>query len=145
MPAVQTAYATNIPVGKPGHVSDMTQSDQVSRTVEDVAGIAFGLAVKQGSADQGIVAWNGTGTILGITTRDRSVRQGELYSQYESARILRKGPIDVLVAATVAAGDLVYVTSTNTFTNVSTSNTQIPNARFETSAASGAVARIFIK
>jgi hypothetical protein len=144
MPAVQTTYLQNIPAGKAGHVADMTQADLISRTVETVAGIAFGLPVAQGANDKGCIAYAGTG-FLGITTRDRSVVTGELYSRYESARILKKGPIWVVASVAVVAGDPVYITPAGAFTNVATANFLIPNARFDTSAGIGALAIIFIK
>lgn len=144
MPAIQTVYNTNIPVRKAGHVYDMTQCDKISRTVETAAGIAFGLPVAQGAAPQGCIAYAGTG-FLGVTVRDRSVRTGELFSQYESALILKKGPITVLASAAVVAGDPVYVTSAGLFTNVATSNFLIPNSRWDSTAASGVLADIFIK
>lgn len=144
MPVIQSTYSTNIPAFKAGHVHDMTAADIVSRDVEPAGGIAFGLAVAQGAASRGIIAFAGTG-FLGITVRDRSVRIGELFSQYESARVLRKGPIAVLASVTVAAGDLVYITSAGAFTNSSSGNTVIPNARWEEAVAAGAVGPIFIK
>lgn len=144
MPVIQSTYATNIPAFKAGHVHDMTAADIVSRDVEPAGGIAFGLAVAQGAGSRGVIAYAGTG-YLGITVRDRSVRIGELFSQYESARVLRKGPIAVLANVTVAAGDPVYLTAAGLFTNVATSNFQIPGARWEEAVAAGAVGPIFIK
>ena len=144
MPAVQSTYLMNIPAGKAGHIADMTEADLISRTVETVAGIAFGVPVAQGAADRGCIAYAGTG-FLGVTTRDRSVQLGELYSRYESARILKKGPIWVVASVAVVAGDPVYITPAGAFTNLSTSNFLIPNARFDTAAGIGGLAVIFIK
>jgi hypothetical protein len=144
MPAIQSTYLTNIPAGKAGHVADMTEADLISRTVETVAGIAFGLPVAQGANDKGCIAYAGAG-FLGITTRDRSVVTGELYSRYESARILKKGPIWVLASVAVVAGDVVYITPAGAFTNVASGNFLIPNARFDTSAGIAGLAVIFIK
>ncbi|MNN68712.1 hypothetical protein D3C81_1844410 [compost metagenome] len=70
---------------------------------------------------------------------------GEQYARYESARILKKGPITVTASVAVVAGDPVYLTPAGAFTNVSTSNVAIPNSRFDTSASAGALANIFIK
>ena len=144
MPAIQTSYLNNIPAGKAGHIADMTQADLISRTVETVGGIAFGLPVAQGANDKGCIAYAGTG-FVGVTTRDRSVLTGELYSRYESARILKKGPIWVTASVAVVAGDPVYITAAGAFTNVSSGNFLIPNARFDTSAGIGGLAIIFIK
>ncbi len=148
MATVQSTYTLNIPNAKPGHVPDMMAVDFDSHDVETAGGIAFGAAVAQGTAPRGVIAFAGTGAIIGIAGRDRSVRSptgADSYAQYESARILRKGKICVTAGAAVAAGDSVYVTSGGVFTNVSTSNTQIIGARWETTTASGAVGVIYIK
>lgn len=144
MPAIQTTYTSSIPGKKAGHIPDMTDADLISRTVENAGGIGFGLAVAQGADDKGCIPFAGTG-FLGVATRDRSVLVGEQYSRYESARILRKGPITVTASVAVVAGDPVAVTAAGAFTNVATGNTVIPNSRWETTAALGALANIFIK
>lgn len=144
MPAIQTTYSTNIPRTKAGHVPDMTQADLISRNVETVAGIAFGTAVAQGADQDGCIAYAGTG-FLGVAVRDRSVAVGELFSRYESARILKKGPISVLASVAVVAGDPVYLTAAGAFTNVATSNFLIPNSRWDTTTALGVLGDIFIK
>ena len=144
MPAIQTNYNANIPAKKLGHIPEMTQADLISRTVETVAGIGFGLPVAQGAGDKGCILFAGSG-FIGVTTRDRSVLAGEQYARYESARILKKGPITVTASVAVVAGDPVYLTPAGAFTNVSTSNVAIPNSRFDTSASAGELANIFIK
>lgn len=144
MPAIQTNYAANIPGKKAGHVPEMEQADLISRTVENTDGIAFGTAVAQGASDKGCIPFAGTG-FVGVATRDRSVLVGEKFSRYESARILRKGPITVVASVAVVAGDSVALTAAGAFTNVTAGNTVIPNSRFDTSAAAGALADIFIK
>lgn len=144
MPAIQTNYAANIPGKKAGHVPEMEQADLISRTVENTDGIAFGTAVAQGASDKGCIPFAGSG-FVGVATRDRSVLVGEKFSRYESARILRKGPITVVASVAVVAGDSVALTAAGAFTNVTAGNTVIPNSRFETSAAAGALADIFIK
>lgn len=144
MPAIQANYAANIPGKKAGHVPEMEQADLISRTVENTDGIAFGTAVAQGASDKGCIPFAGTG-FVGVATRDRSVLVGEKFSRYESARILRKGPITVVASVAVVAGDSVALTAAGAFTNVTAGNTVIPNSRFETSAAAGALADIFIK
>jgi len=143
MPAIQTTYGANIPRTKAGFIPDMTQADLISRTVETVAGIPFGTPVSQGADQDGCIAY--AGDFLGVASRDRSVAVGELFSRYESARILKKGPISVLASVTVAAKDPVYLTAAGLFTNVATGNTQIPNARWDTNTAAGVLGDIFIK
>lgn len=144
MPAIQSTYLTSIAAARVGLVADMTQCDLISRTVETVAGVPFGSAVAQGAADKGCIAYAGTG-FLGVVVRERSVLTGEQFAQYESARILKKGPIWVAVAAAVAAGAPVYLTSAGVWTSTVGSNFLVPNARFDTSTSGAGLAIIFIK
>ena len=144
MPAIQTTYSATISPRRLGHIPDMTQADLISRNVETVAGIGFGLPVAQGVDDNGCILFAGTG-FLGVTVRDRSVAVGDLFGRYESARILKKGPITVTASVAVAAGDPVYLTAAGAFTNVATSNTAIPNSRWDSSTTAAGLADIFIK
>lgn len=146
MPAVQTSYPVNISRSKPGHVPNMLQADEISRNVETVAGVAFGAPVAQGADPLGCIAYAGTG-FIGVAVRERSIRHtaADIFLQYDSARILRKGPISVLANVNVVAGDPVYVTAAGLFTNVATSNFLIPNSRWETTTTAGNVGDIFIK
>lgn len=146
MPAIQTTYTANIAAYKAGHVPEMTQSDIVSRNVETAAGIGFGLPVAQGADAKGCIAYAGSG-FLGITVRDRSIRTttSDIFAQYDSARILRKGPICVLAGEAVVAGDPVYVTSAGVFNKTSASNVLLVGARWETTTANAALGVIFIK
>lgn len=146
MATVQTTYPVNIPRTKVGHVPNMLQADIISRTVETVAGVAFGAPVAQGADPLGCIAYAGTG-FIGVAVRDRAIRHtaADIFLQYDSARILRKGPISVIAAVNVVAGDLVYVTSAGAFTNSASGNVQIPNSRWETTTLAGAVGDIFIK
>ncbi|WP_137279234.1 structural cement protein Gp24 [Pseudomonas rhizoryzae] len=146
MPAIQTSYSENIRASVPGHIPDMTHADLVSRTVQDAAGLAFGVPVFQGTADKAVRAFASGDTaakFVGVTVLDRSASGPNGYVQYESARILLTGPISVTAAVAVAAGDPVTVTTTGTFSN--TGGITVPNARWDTSGAAGAVANIFIK
>lgn len=146
MPSIQDTYVLNIPQYKPGHRPDMTAADVVSRNVETAGGIGMGVPVAQGATPQGVIAYAGTG-FFGVTVRDRSIRltASDTFARYDSAAVLRKGPICVLASAAVAAGDPVYVTPAGLFTNVATSNFLIPGSRWETTTASGSLGVIFIK
>lgn len=148
MPSIQTTFGLNIPFGKPGHVPDMMAVDIDSHDVETAAGIAFGAPVAQGAAPRGVIAYAGAVAVMGFAVRDHSVRSPlgtDVYSQYESAAILRKGKIEVTAGATVAAGDPVYVTTAGVLTNSSSGNTLVTGARWETATASGAIGIIYLK
>lgn len=143
MPAVQTTYADNLSNGYPGMVADMGLQDVISRDVEDAAGIAFGLPVVQGTADrQCKVA--AAGVFLGITIRDTTRDQRDLdkVAQRASAGILTRGVVWVTAGEAVAAGDAVYRTAAGVLNKTSSGNTLIANARWETSAANGALAKL---
>lgn len=146
---VQTTHNERISAAREGMIANEEPSVLISRTVEDVAGIGYGKVVTQGDLDNGCTAdLDETGnvmdayTFLGITVRERSVRPEtpDVFAQYESARIMRKGVIWVSTAAAVNAGDDVYVTlSTGAFgTTSGGGNVLIPGGRWETSK--GAVA-----
>ncbi len=131
-----------------GAPATMIGATDLSRNVEAAAGIGFGKAVAQGSADKGIVPLlTASNRFVGITLLDRSATgvpgNPDAFPQYSMARVRRKGDVWVVAAVAVAAGDPVYVTSVGDFTNVEGGNTLIERARWETStAANGRLAVI---
>ena len=138
------AYKSQPDVGVAGSIATTENSDIKSRTVEDAAGIAFGLAVAQGANDKGIRAVKtGDTKFVGITALDLSSRDDSKFLQYESARILKKGVIWVGVTEDVKAGDDVAVDlATGKFNK---SGAKYPNARFETSGVAGGLAQVELK
>ena len=72
MPTVQSTYADNIDAGYVGGLVNQEPRVLISRTVEDSGGIAFGLAVMQGTNDKGCVVSDAS-AFLGVTVRDQSV------------------------------------------------------------------------
>ena len=137
-------YKSQPDVGVAGSIATTENRDIKSRTVEDAAGIAFGLAVAQGANDKGIRAVKAGDTkFVGITALDLSSRDDAKFVQYESARILKKGVIWVEVTEDVKAGDDVAVDlATGKFNK---SGAKYPNARFETSGVAGGLAQIELK
>lgn len=138
------AYKSEPDVGVAGSIATTENRDIKSRTVEDAAGIAFGLAVAQGVDDKGIRAVKtGDTKFVGITALDLSSRESGKFLQYESARILKKGVIWVEVTEDVKAGDDAAVDlATGKFNK---SGAKYPNARFETSAVAGKLAQVELK
>ena len=138
------AYKSQPDVGVAGSIATTENRDIKSRTVEDAAGIAFGLAVAQGVNDKGIRAVKtGDTKFVGITALDLSSRDDSKFLQYESARILKKGVIWVGVTEDVKAGDDVAVDlATGKFNK---SGAKYPNARFETSGVAGGLAQVELK
>ena len=137
-------YKSQPDVGVAGSIATTENRDIKSRTVEDAAGIAFGLAVAQGANDKGIRAVKAGDTkFVGITALDLSSRDDAKFVQYESARILKKGTIWAQVTEAVKAGDDVAVDlATGKFNK---SGAKYPNARFETSGVAGGLAQIELK
>lgn len=137
-------YKSQPDVGVAGSIATTENSDIKSRTVEDAAGIAFGLAVAQGVNDKGIRAVKAGDTkFVGITALDLSSRDDAKFVQHESARILKKGVIWVEVTEVVKAGDDVAVDlATGKFNK---SGAKYPNARFETSGVAGGLAQVELK
>lgn len=137
--AVQTTYNATLAPGVVGAQATMLPATIISRNVEPVAGLGFGVAVAQGTTDKGIVAFGGAANkYVGITMLDRSTvgtaSAPDAFPQRASARVMTIGDIWVQASVQVAAGDQVYlVAATGLFTNVSTSNVLVPNARFDTS------------
>ena len=137
-------YKSQPDVGVAGSISTTENRDVKSRTVEDAAGIAFGLAVAQGANDKGVRAVKtGDTKFVGITALDLSSRDDAKFLQYESAQILKKGVIWVEVTEDVKAGDDAAVDlATGKFNK---SGAKYPNARFETSAVAGKLAQVELK
>ena len=137
-------YKSQPDVGVAVSIATTENRDIKSRTVEDAAGIAFGLAVAQGANDKGIRAVKAGDTkFVGITALDLSSRDDAKFVQYESARILKKGTIWAQVTEAVKAGDDVAVDlATGKFNK---SGAKYPNARFETSGVAGGLAQIELK
>lgn len=154
--AVQTSYSDNQPAAVAGAQATMIPATMISRTVETAA-IAFGKAVSQGTADKGCKAFGvGDTAVLGISVLDRSAsglsvtsgqvtdRADDSFGVGESARIMTKGDIWVTCASGCTAGDPVYVRPSNGDFQDSNVNSavQIAGARWDTSAAAGALAVI---
>ena len=113
--AVQTTY-TNMAGAVAGAIGNMVPATLISRSVEDSAGIGFGVAVKQGTADYGCAAFgSGDTAILGITARERDVAADtpDKFAENENARVMTKGCVWVLCTTGCSPGDPVYVRPSN--------------------------------
>lgn len=144
MPAIQSTYTTNITRGRAGFIPNMTQADLISRNVENAAGIPFGFPVAGGATRRGCIPYAGS-KFIGFAVRERSALVGEQFSQYESARILIKGPILVNAAVAVADRDPVYLTAAGLVTNVASGNFLVPGAVFDEPTTAAGLASIYIK
>lgn len=133
MPAVQTTYGNNLPVAYEGMPVNMEPSVRISRVVESAAGIGFGKVGVRGAADDQVRVSEASRAFEGITIADPGQPQ-DSYAQYATAALMRKGVIWVSVAVTVTKGEpAYYVPATGVITNVTTSNTAIAGATFDSS------------
>lgn len=115
--------------------------DIASRKIE-TASVAFGLAVGRGTAD-GSAKLGGAG-FEGITVADKT-RTADLYAVGETAGVIRKGAVWVTAGASVTPADTVYfAAATGVISNISAGGTAITGAKFETSAANGALVRVYL-
>lgn len=141
MPSIQTDYNDNIGVGYAGAIVNMERGNLISRNVEDSGGIAFGLAVMQGTEDKGITVSDGT-DFLGVTvrTQDRDPDAPNVFAFQESARIMTKGVIWVANSGGVVAGDEVSALADGALGAATSGN--VAGARWDTTADDGELAQL---
>jgi hypothetical protein len=116
MAVVQNAYSDYPAYGFPGMVANGETSNRISRTIEDAAGVAPGVAVYRGTGDHGCTATVGTAaTFLGFTIADHGLATvaggpaADVYPQYASVGILTAGVMWVNATAAVADGAAVTI------------------------------------
>jgi hypothetical protein len=140
---VQSTYQRFLTVAQLGMPATTTGWDVDTRIVETSAGISFGLAVSQGTGDNGCIL--GGTAFVGITKADPTLAQAssittvDKYLQYDNAAIFVRGDIWVIAEDTVTAGEAVYY-STTFGTLGHSGGTVIEDARWMTSATGGNLA-----
>ncbi|RXT72255.1 hypothetical protein B1F77_26930 [Pseudomonas syringae] len=154
MAAYQTSYPDRPAKGLHGASANEEIKNDISRTIENAAGVRFGEPVQRGAGDHGVVPFS-TGKFLGIAKLNPAVpavAKGSTlvdgYPQYCTAAIRERGQMYVAVSAPVADGDPVYfVTASNTYTNAAGTGIvgPIPNAFFDTSGVAGDIVEISLK
>lgn len=136
----QGNYDTDMGVGYAGMQADLSgPRDVASRTIE-TAVVAFGLAVGAGSAD-GSAKLGGAG-FQGVTVADKS-RTADEFAVGEVAGVMRKGAIWVTASTDVTPADPVTFTAATGVIGAGLVTT-IAGAKFETSATSGALVRVYL-
>lgn len=125
-----------------GMVAESQEIQDVASRRITTAAVAFGLAVGRGATD-GTARLGGSG-FEGITIADRS-RSADSYAVDEIAGVIRKGTVWVTAGASVTPADTVYfAAATGVISNISAGGTAITGAKFETTAASGALVRVYL-
>lgn len=146
MAIVQSTYSENQAAAYAGMIADMSTADVDSRNCETAAGIGFGLAVGQGSADKGVVLGaSGAAVFVGISVRDITLVNdvGDEYQENDIVGVLTRGDIWVTAGGQVAPGnDVTFASTTGVLSSTGTSGSQfaIAGARWMTSAGSGELA-----
>ena len=144
MAVVQSAYSENISAAYAGMVANERNWDADTRICETSAGIAFGVVVGLGTADNGCVVGAGAAAqFVGITVRDvtlvtQSGQTADKYQQYDNVAVLTQGDIWVTVGAAVTDGaDVTFNSTTGVLSSAGTSGSQfaIAGARWMTTQA----------
>lgn len=147
MAVAQSTYLENAVIGRPGMIANGEHCNVISRFVEDSSGIAFGRAVFQGSADDGVTA-TPSANLMGILVASKGTSPipggaaADIVPQRGLASIATDGAVWVTAGANVNDRAQVYVTSAGVFTSVDTSNTILTGWQFDMTALSGAPVRI---
>lgn len=133
-------YTTNMLAGYAGMIAESQIVKDVASKQVTTASVAFGLAVGRGATD-GTVRLGGTG-FEGITVADKS-RTADLYVVGEIAGVLRKGTIWVTASTNVGPADPVTFTAATGVIGAGLATT-ITGAKFETTATSGNLVRVYL-
>lgn len=144
MAFVQSTYSENMAIAFPGMPADADHSID-TRICETAAGIGFGVAVSQGSADKGALIGGASAAVfVGVTVKDITVIDDE-YAQYDNMGVMYRGTIWVTVGGDVTdGGDVTFASTTGVLSSAATSGTQfaIAGARWMTTASSGGLAKL---
>ncbi len=149
--SAQTSYSIKQPKAYAGLVYAQAPHDIVSRDVETVAGIGFGVVVSRGTNKERQVVAGGT-DFLGITIRsldkEGAANTGAIqWNEKEAAGILRDGYIWAVCPTGCNPGDTVkYADATGVLDAgaAGAGETQLDGAQWETVAAAGELAVIRI-
>lgn len=149
--SAQTSYSIKQPKAYAGLVYAQAPHDIVSRDVETVSGIGFGVAVSRGTNLERQVVAGGT-AFLGITIRsldkEGAANTGAIkWNEKEAAGILRDGYIWAVCPSGCNPGDPVnYVNATGVLDSGAAvaGETALDGAQWETVAAAGELAVIRI-
>lgn len=115
MAEVQTTYSEDIAKGYAGMIANGETSNRISRTIEDAAGIGFGLPAYRGTGDHGCTGTVGTlATFLGFSIAHQALgltdtADTDLYPQYENVAILTSGAIYVEITGAVTDGAAITI------------------------------------
>ena len=141
--AIQSSYSETMTRTREGHIVRTGAGSLTSRIADE--DITFGKPLFQGTTDDRSVRLTHAGAsaanFVGISVRDRST-ENDMFEATASVRVCRADSVISVVAdVAVAAGDPVHVNA-GVFTN--TGGFAIAGARWETSAAAGELADLYL-
>jgi hypothetical protein len=132
-----TRYLTNAEAGMPASMAEVFVDTKIfEEHASPPAGIGFGLAVQQGTADRG-VRLGGSGTFVGITRKNVTLIASEFTDGYaggDNTDVWVRGDIWCVAEAVVTAGEAVYYNPTTGVLGHS-GGTVIDDARWMTSTS----------
>ena len=123
-----------------GMIAEGQAVKDVASKVVETAVVAFGLAVGAGTGD-GSVKLGGAGYI-GVAVADKS-RAADEFAVGAMAGVMRKGTIWVTASTNVDPSDPVTFTAATGVIGAGLATT-ITNAKFETTATSGSLVRVYL-
>lgn len=131
-------YTRDLNKGLPGMIANITNKTIDSYAVEEESGIEPGMAVVQGTGENQIKKYAGTGTIIGITMLTHKEPSKPYYKQNDVVPVVTAGDIYVKVSESVVAGDNVCLMS-STY-GWGKTGTSVPNAYYYKGADKDGVA-----
>lgn len=155
MATYQTDYSATPAIGLKGQIANEEKHNQISRTVENAAGVKFGAPVQRGAGDHGVVPL-AAGKFIGLAVLTGAVppvADGSTlvdgYPQYFTGAFMTDGQMFVEAGGAVADGDPVYyTTATDQYVNAAGAGIvgPIPDAFFDTTAtAAGQMVEVSLK
>lgn len=152
--SAQTSYTIKQPIAYAGMLADLNPKETISRDIETVAGVGFGVVVSRGTDKDRQAILGGTTGILGVTIRELS-REGAIntgaikYSEKETAAILREGYIWAVCPSGCVPGDAVnFVEATGVLDSgapAGTGETGLDDCFWDSTAAAGELAILRVK
>jgi len=137
---VQSTYGDTMEPAVAGMAANMTNWDADTRIVETPAGIGFGLACGQGSADKGVILGSTLANFVGVSWRDVTQvndTSADKYAQYRNASIVNEGDIWVQTSVATSPTDVVHYDATTGIFAISGGSGPIVGARWMKSRAAG--------
>jgi hypothetical protein len=142
----QTSYSETIRPAVAGMVANQRTYDAITRTCEVEAGIGFGLAVAQGTADaeKGCVLGGALPIFLGVSMKDVTTDSDPVdeYSEHDNVAILTQGEIWVQVTGTPTPASAVHYNATTGVFATSGGTGPILGARWTSQVVTGGLCRL---